>query len=123
MTLRFVSHGLNLMQTRLLSGMKTLRVLSTLCIGAATLPAFAGTQGIDTDFTNPAVEMTGQALVASGRCIAKYAVKLDDGSKPAPEIGQRIAKQCARQISRSAGLASWMLGKPEEYGKNLKYTN
>ncbi len=74
------------------------------------------------DFSNPAVAMSGEAVVASGTCIAKYAVILDDRTKPAAEIGQRVARRCAREISRSAGLASWMLGRPEEFSKNLKYT-
>jgi len=77
---------------------------------------------INTDFTNPAVTMSGEAVVASGTCIGKYAVMLDDRSKPAAEIGQRVAKRCAREISRSAGLASWLVGKPEDFTKNLRYT-
>lgn len=75
-----------------------------------------------TDFTNPAVALSGQAVIASGTCIAKYAVSLDDASKPASEIAQRVAKRCSREITLSAGLASWMVGKPEEFQKNLKYT-
>ncbi len=74
------------------------------------------------DFANPAVAMSGEAVIASGTCIAKYASALDDRSKPAAEIGQKVAKRCAKQISRSAGLASWMVGKPEDFEKNLKYT-
>lgn len=84
--------------------------------------AGAANAAINPDFSNPAVAMSGEAVVASGTCIAKYVVILDDRSKPAAEIGQRVAKHCAREISRSAGLASWMLGKPEEFSKNLKYT-
>jgi hypothetical protein len=79
--------------------------------GAATRP----------DFTNPAVGMSSEAVIASGVCIARYAVILDDPSKPAGQIGRQIAKHCAKEISRSAGLASWMMGKPEEFAKNLKY--
>jgi hypothetical protein len=77
---------------------------------------------INPDFTNPAVAMSGEAVLASGTCIAKYAAIFDDRSKPAAEIGQRVAKRCAKEISRSAGLASWMAGKPEDFAKNLKYT-
>jgi len=90
--------------------------------GAALLAAPSAYAAINPDFSNPAVTMSGEAVVASGTCIAKYAVMLDDRSKPAAEIGQRVAKRCAREISRSAGLASWMVGKPEEFRKNLKYT-
>src|SRR5258708_23345579 len=79
--------------------------------GAATRP----------DFTNPAVGMSSEAVIASGVCIARYAVILDDPSKPAGQIGRQIAKHCAKEITRSAGLASWMMGKPEEFAKNLKY--
>jgi hypothetical protein len=84
----------------------------------------AGSAGaaINPDFSNPAVAMSGEAVVASGTCIAKYVVILDDRSKPASEIGQRVARRCAREISRSAGLASWMVGRPEEFSKNLRYT-
>ncbi|HMA00163.1 MAG TPA: hypothetical protein VKP66_19645 [Steroidobacteraceae bacterium] len=74
------------------------------------------------DFANPAVAMSSEALIASGTCIAKYAAALDDQSKPAAEIGQKVARRCARQISRSAGLAAWMAGNPENFAKNLKYT-
>jgi hypothetical protein len=82
----------------------------------------ATTASAETDFTNPAVALSGQAVIASGTCIAKYAASLDDNTKPAAEIGQRVAKRCSKEISRSAGLASWMVGKPEEFQKNLKYT-
>jgi hypothetical protein len=74
------------------------------------------------DFSNPAIAMSSEAVIASGACIAKYAAALDDQSKPAAEIGQRVAKRCAKEISRSAGLATWMMGKPENFAKNLKYT-
>ena len=73
------------------------------------------------DFANPGVTMSSEAVIASGACIAKYAAVLDDQSKPAAEIGQRVAKRCARQISRSAGLAAWMSGNPENFARNLKY--
>jgi hypothetical protein len=82
---------------------------------------FAGA-AMSPDFTNPAVIMSGQAVIASGACIAKYASALDDDSKPAAAIGRRVARRCSKEISRSAGLASWMSGKPEDFAKNLKYT-
>jgi hypothetical protein len=90
--------------------------------GAALLASGTAHAAITVDFSNPAVSLSGEAIVASGTCIAKYAAMLDDRSKPAAEIGQRVAQRCAREISRSAGLASWMVGKPEEFSKNLKYT-
>ena len=65
--------------------------------------------------------MSSEAVIASGACIARYTVILDDPSKPAGQIGRQIAKHCAKEIARSAGLASWMMGKPEEFAKNLKY--
>jgi hypothetical protein len=73
------------------------------------------------DFANPAVGVSSEALIASGACIARYAAILDDQSKPAWQIGRRIAKRCGKEIARSAGLASWMMGKPEDFAKNLKY--
>jgi hypothetical protein len=99
----------------------TSAALATLA-GVALLAAGIANAAINPDFSNPAVAMSGQAVVASGTCIAKYAVMLDDRTKPASEIGQRVAKRCAHEISRSAGLASWMVGKPEEFSKNLRYT-
>jgi len=89
---------------------------------AGLIAAGAAHAAIDPDFSNPAVAMSGEAVVASGECIAKYVVILDDRSKPAAEIGQRVAKRCSREISRAAGLASWMVGRPEQFSKNLKYT-
>jgi hypothetical protein len=74
------------------------------------------------DFSNPAIAMSSEAVIASGACIAKYAAALDDQSKSAVEIGQRVARRCAKEISRSAGLATWMNGNPENFAKNLKYT-
>jgi hypothetical protein len=85
------------------------------------IAAGAASAAINPDFSNPAVAMSGEAVIASGTCIAKYVAILDDRSKPAAEIGQLIAQHCAREISRSAGLASWMIGKPEDFSKNLKY--
>src|ERR1700760_1915395 len=84
-------------------------------------PNVAGA-AVGPDFANPAVIMSGPAVIASGTCIAKYAAALDDDSKPAAAIGRRVARRCAKEISRSAGLASWMNGKPEDFAKNLKYT-
>jgi hypothetical protein len=107
-----------------------MQTLFTSNIKSATLAAVCACAGLfaaslasaDTDFSNPAVALSGQAVIASGTCIAKYAASLDDSTRPAAEIGQRVAKRCSKEISRSAGLASWMVGKPEEFQKNLKYT-
>ena len=74
------------------------------------------------DFSNPAIAMSSEAVIASGACIAKYAAALDDQSKSAAEIGQKVARRCAKEISRSAGLATWMNGNPENFARNLKYT-
>jgi hypothetical protein len=65
--------------------------------------------------------MSSEAVIQSGTCIAQFAAKFDDQSRPAVEIGRRIAKRCATQISRSVGLATWMAGKPQDFAKNLKY--
>jgi hypothetical protein len=73
------------------------------------------------NFSNPAIAMSSEAVIASGVCMAKYAAALDDQSKSAAEIGQRVARRCAKEISRSAGLATWMNGKPQDFAKNLKY--
>lgn len=91
--------------------------IGTTCMGASWARA-----DVNPDFTNPAVTLSGEAVIASGTCIAKYASILDDRSKPAAQIGQRVAKRCAKEIALSAGLASWMVGKPDEFAKNLKYT-
>ncbi len=99
---------------------KNASLLAVVSAGAALLGAAAA--NAETDFSNPAVALSGQAVIASGTCIAKYAASLNDNSKPAAEIGQRIARRCAMEISRSAGLASWMVGKPQEFQRNLKYT-
>jgi len=96
----------------------TLAILSA----GALLCASAAGAAVNPDFSNPAVALSGEAVVASGTCIARYVVLLDDRSKPAAEIGQRVARRCSREISRSAGLASWMVGRPEEFSKNLRYT-
>lgn len=96
-------------------------IASTALAAAGVLTASLALAAMSPDFTDPAVTMSGEAVIASGTCIAKYAAKLDDPSRPAAEIGQHIAKRCAKQISRSAGLASWMAGKPEDFAKNLKY--
>lgn len=75
------------------------------------------------DFANPAVNITNEAMVASGACIARSISELDDGSKAAPYVAKLVAARCAKQISRSVGLATLMVGKPDEYAKNLRYTN
>jgi hypothetical protein len=90
-------------------------VLSAALFGATT--AGAGSE----EFANPAFSISNQAVIASGTCIAKYVAVLEDASKPAAEIGQLVAKRCAKQIATAAGLASWQLGKPDEFAKNLKY--
>lgn len=100
-----------------------MRTLLNLLPVAALLVSGLAEAEMSTDFTNPAVTLSGAAVIASGTCIAKYTSILDDGSKPAAEIGARVAKRCAREISRSAGLASWMTGKPEDFAKTLKYTS
>jgi hypothetical protein len=102
------------------STFKNASLIALLSAGFSLFGATAASA--DTDFTNPAVALSGQAVIASGTCIAKYAASLDDRTKPAEEIGRLIAKRCSKEISRSAGLASWMVGKPEEFQKNLKYT-
>jgi hypothetical protein len=91
-------------------------------LSVATL-LVAGTAGaaINQDFSNPAVGMSNDAIVASGTCIGKFAARFDDGSKPVAAIAQQVAKRCAKEISRSAGLAAWMMGKPEDFAKNLQY--
>jgi len=101
------------------SKFKRAGLAAAVSIGAALF--CAGIADAETDFSNPAVALSGQAMIASGACIAKYTVRLDDGVKPAAEIGQRVAKHCSREIRRSAGLASWMVGKPDEFQQNLKY--
>jgi len=105
-----------------LDGLKSNHTALAAALAAAGL--FAATMASSEaapDFSNPAIAMSSEAVIASGACIAKYAAALDDQSKPAAEIGQRVAKRCAKEISRSAGLATWMMGKPENFAKNLKY--
>jgi len=77
---------------------------------------------INQDFTNPAILMSNDAIVASGTCIAKYAARLDDGARSVADVAQLVAQRCAKEISRSAGLAAWMMGKPEDFAKNVQYT-
>jgi hypothetical protein len=101
------------------SKIKRSGIAAAVSIGAALL--CVGIANADTDFSNPAVVLSGQAVIASGACIAKYTASLDDGIKPAEEIAHQVAKHCSREIRRSAGLASYMTGKPEEFQKNLKY--
>ena len=95
------------------------RFAAAVSIGSALL--CAGVAQADTDFSNPAVALSGQALIASGTCIAKYTASLDDARKPAADIGKLVAGHCSKEIRRSAGLASWMVGKPDEFQKTLKY--
>ena len=100
--------------------------LKTACAAIAVTAGLLGaslTSAADSpDFSNPAVALSSEAVIASGACIAKSAPLLDDRTRPAEEIGQRIARRCSKQIARSAGLASWMVGKPQDFAKNLKYT-
>jgi ATP-dependent protease ClpP protease subunit len=88
---------------------------------AGLLTARIANAGTALDFSSPAIAMSSEAVIASGVCIAKYAAALDDQSKSAAEIGQRVARRCAKQISRSAALATWMSGKPDDFARNLKY--
>lgn len=97
-------------------------VLTTALAAVGFLAATIANAESAPDFSNPATAMSSEAVIASGTCIAKYAAALDDRSKSAAEIGQRVAKRCAREISRSAGLATWMTGQPGNFAKNLKYT-
>jgi hypothetical protein len=89
---------------------------------ATFLGAGVAAAAINQDFTNPAVAMSNEAIVASGTCLAKFATRLDDGTKPVAEVAQLVAKRCAKEISRSAGLAAWMMGKPEDFAKYVRYT-
>lgn len=73
------------------------------------------------DFSNPAVTLAQRAVIASGACIAKYTALMDDASKSAADIGRMVADRCAKEISRSTGLATWMTGKPQEFAANLAY--
>jgi hypothetical protein len=96
--------------------------LVTALTAAGLLSATIANAEVAPDFSNPAIAMSSEAVIASGACIAKYAAALNDQSKSAAEIGQRVARRCAKEISRSAGLATWMNGKPENFAKNLRYT-
>jgi hypothetical protein len=98
-----------------------MRILTTLPV-AALLAAGLAVAEMNTDFSNPAVTLSSEAVIASGTCIAKYASILDDASQPAAQIGEKVAARCSREISRAAGLASWIVGKPEDFAKTLKYT-
>jgi hypothetical protein len=103
------------------SGSKLRRVWTAAAATAGLCVAGVAGAAANPDFTDPAIVMSTEAVIQSGTCIAKFAVRLDDQSRPAAQIGQRIARHCATQISRSAGLASWMAGKPQDFAKNLKY--
>jgi hypothetical protein len=95
---------------------------ATLLSVATVLAAGVAGAAINQDFTNPAVAISNDAIVASGTCIAKFAARLDDGAKPVTDVAQLVAQRCAKEISRSAGLAAWMMGKPEDFAKNVQYT-
>lgn len=107
---------------RNLKGLKGAGLMVVLAAGTGLFAATAALANATVDFSNPATAMSEAAVIASGTCIAKYATALDDRSKPAAEIGRRIAERCAKEISRSAGLASLIVGRPDDYSKNLKYT-
>lgn len=94
-------------------------LMAALALVGLECPGTAG--AAVTDFANPAVALSGEAIIATGSCIAKYTTALDDGSKPVVSIGRLVARHCSREITRSAGLASWMTGKPEDFAKNLRY--
>lgn len=87
----------------------------------ALFGAMAAHAEFTADFSNPATAISGEAIIASGTCIAKYAVALDDRTKTAAEIGRLVADRCAKEISKAAGLSAWMIGKPDDYAKNLQY--
>ena len=92
-----------------------------LAAGTGLFGALPVNADVTADFANPATAISGAAVIASGTCIARYAAALDDRISPAATIGERVAERCAKEISKSAGLASWMIGKPDEYPKYLKY--
>ena len=73
------------------------------------------------DFSNPAVVLSSKAVVDSGACIARFTVQLNDASKSVADVAQAVAKRCDKEIALSAGLASLMVGKPEDFSANLKY--
>jgi len=88
----------------------------------AALTATATTaSAADLDFSNPAVALSSDAVVASGSCIAKYTVRLDDLSISAEVIAGQVAEHCAKEISLAAGMSAFLAGKPEDFTKNLKY--
>ena len=100
----------------------TFRVALAAALATAPFAGLIAHAEVAPDFSNPGIVMSSEAVIASGTCIAKYAAVLNDQSKSATEIGRRVAKRCAGEISRSAGLATWMTGKPDEFAKNLRYT-
>jgi hypothetical protein len=105
------------------NGLKAKHMAMAAALAAAGLfAAMIANAEAPPNFSNPAIAMSSEAVIASGACIAKYAAALDDQSKSAAEIGQKVARRCAKEISRSAGLATWMNGNPENFAKNLKYT-
>jgi hypothetical protein len=73
------------------------------------------------DFSNPAVVLSSKAVVDSGVCIAKYTVQLNDASKSVADVAQAVARRCDKEIALSAGLATLLVGKPDDFSVNLKY--
>ena len=105
-----MNHILKFRRYRLALGAMAVSLLGASVVGAESL-----------DFSNPAVVMSGDAVIASGTCIAKYVAILNDESQPAESVGKNVAKHCNREITRSAGLAAWLAGNPDDFSKNLKY--
>jgi hypothetical protein len=81
---------------------------------------FGGAANADVDAQNPILAMTHEAIVASGLCIARYAQTSDD-MLPAYVAAKRVAQSCETEISRSAGLVTYMGGNPELFATNLQY--
>jgi len=94
--------------------MALIAVVAGLCFSAIAPAA-------DLDFSNPAVALSGKAIVDSGACIAKYTVQLNDASQTVAAVAAAVAKRCDREIALSAGLAAFLAGKPEDFSENLKY--
>jgi hypothetical protein len=94
--------------------------IALIAVGASfCLAAIAS--AADLDFSNPAVALSGKAIVDSGACIAKYTVQLNDASQSVAAVAAAVAKRCDREISLSAGLAAFLAGKPGDFAENLKY--
>jgi hypothetical protein len=73
------------------------------------------------DFSNPAVALSSKAVIDSGACIARYTVQFNDASKSVADVAQAVAKRCDKEISLSAGFATLLVGRPEDFAANLKY--